>query len=267
MSSPISLSVVIPAYNESKSIATGALDGVYAYLQQHYKRFELILVDDGSTDATLALLQAFARGKTEVKVIPNPHQGKGPTLVTGMLAAQGQWRLFTDMDQSTPIDQVKKLTSKMYQGYDVAIGSRMIDGAKRENNPLYRRIMGEGFSFLVGLLAIRGIRDSQCGFKLFSGKATQLLFSSLYVYGNPRVEGRAFTGAIDVELLYLAQKYEYDIAEVGVAWTHVDGNRVNPVVDSWRMLVDVIKIRLADVRGKYGKSRQEARLAYRYVND
>jgi len=254
--STVTLSVVIPAYNEAKSIARGNLDEVYKFLLKHYKSFELLVVDDGSTDNTKRMLTRFSKGKTQVRVIHNPHQGKGPTLITGMLHARGQWRLFTDMDQSTPIAEVKKLTPFMSKGYDVVVGSRMIEGAERTHNPLYRKIMGEGFSLLVSFLAIRGVKDTQCGFKLFSGKVANMLFSNLYVYGGKKLEKRAYTGAIDVELLYLAHKLGYQIKEVPVLWKHIDSTRVNPVVDSVRMLMDVMKIRVADWSGKYSTNRE-----------
>lgn len=248
----VTLSVVIPTFNETASIKRGNLEQVYQYLSAHYRSFEILIVDDGSTDRSKHHLKKFAQGKSQVRVIFNPHQGKGPTLVTGMLNAKGMWRLFTDMDQSTPIAEIKKLTPHMSKGYQVVVGSRMIAGAKRANNPLYRKLMGQGFSLLVHLLAVRGIKDTQCGFKLFSKDAANVLFSNLYVYAAGITEKRAYTGAIDVELLYIAQKLGYQIKEVPVIWTHVDSTRVNPVIDSIRMLTDVLKIRLADLAGKYG---------------
>ena len=243
------LSVVVPAYNEAANFNRGSLAGVYGFLKERSYSFELILVDDGSEDATLSMFRQFAEGKPEVKVIPAPHRGKGPTVAEGMLTATGENRLFTDFDQSTPIQEAEKLLGYRKKGFDIVIGSREIAGSKREAEPWYRHLMGKGFNFGVQLLTVRGIKDTQCGFKLFSAGVTKDLFNKVRVTVKPQTD--AFTGALDVELLYLAQKYRYKIAEVPVHWQHVQSARVNPLKDSFRMAKDVLKIRYTDLRGGY----------------
>lgn len=248
------LSVVIPSYNEQKNLKRGVLDEVVEYLKSQSYSWEILLSDDGSTDGTTATLQAFAKQHQHVRVVENIHAGKGPTVQSGMLQASGQWRLFTDFDQSTPISELEKLWPFTEQGYQVVIGSREISGAIRDKEPWYRHIMGRGFNFLVQFLAVGGIHDTQCGFKLFSAEATEQLFNNLSVYGRAKARQDAFTGAFDVEALYLARKYGYTIKEVPITWYHHETDRVSPIKDSIRMLKDIVRIRLADVQGKYPRA-------------
>ena len=158
--------------------------------------------------------------------------------------------MFTDFDQATPLSEVEKLIPFIKKGYQVAIGSREVKGSQRLDEPRYRHLMGKVFNFAVQIIAIGGIHDTQCGFKLFTSQAAKELFTSLIVYGNG-VEKQAFTGAFDVELLYIAQKRGYRIAEVPVSWRHIKTNRVNPIRDSVRMFLDLVKIRLAALSGGY----------------
>jgi dolichyl-phosphate beta-glucosyltransferase len=249
MDSQIDLSVVVPAYNEVQNLREGKLDELYQYLSHTQLTFEVLLMNDGSSDDTFAEMQKYSQGKPEVIAVNLPHRGKGPTVRDGMLQARGKLRLFTDFDQSTPIQEVEPLLSWQKKGADVVIGSREIAGAERESEPWYRHIMGKGFNFVVQLLAVRGIRDTQCGFKLFTAEATTTLFPLLTVTNKPRKD--AFTGAMDVELLFLARKKGFTIKEVPVKWKHVKSQRVAPVKDSVRMFVDVLRIRLAYIHGAY----------------
>lgn len=249
-SSPCHLSVVIPSYNELKNLKRGVLDEVVKYLKTQEYSWEVILTDDGSTDGTLDQLKAFAALHPGVQVLGNLHAGKGPTVQAGMLAAQGKWRLFTDFDQSTPLKEVEKLWP--FTGdYDVVIGSREGAGAKRDAEPSYRHLMGRGFNLLVQIIAIPGIADTQCGFKLFRGEVAQRLFKALHIYGRHRERSDAFTGAFDVEILFLARRLGYAIREVPIEWHHHETNRVSPVKDSLRMLWDIFKVRVAAVGGAY----------------
>jgi hypothetical protein len=169
-----------------------------------------------------------------------------------MSVAVGEWRLFTDFDQSTPLSEVEKLLPSIVD-HEVVIGSRAAQGAKREKEPMYRHIMGVGFNILVQLLILPGIQDSQCGFKLFSQSAVRRLFSRLYIYRRGNKIKDAFTGAADVELLYLARRMKMPIAEIPVLWKHAKTNRVAPIKDSWRMLIDILRIRMAGLTGRYDK--------------
>lgn len=244
------LSVIIPSYNEQKNINRGVLDEVVKYLAKQEYSWEVILSDDGSTDGTPQKLEEFANKHPQVIFLKNKHAGKGPTVTSGMMAASGQWRLFTDFDQSTPLKEVKKLL-RYTQDFDIIFGSREIAGAKRDKEPFYRHLMGWGFNLLVRILAVPGVLDTQCGFKLFSQEATETLFPKLFVYGSKKQRKDAFTGAFDVELLFLAKKNDFKIREVPILWKHFESDRVSPIKDSIRMLFDIIKIRVADWQSKY----------------
>lgn len=244
------LSVVIPSYNEATNLSRGVLTEVIKYLEQVPYTWEVILSDDGSSDTTPQQLDAFAKQHRNIKVLHNDHAGKGPTVQSGMLAAQGEWRLFTDFDQSTPLKELEKLWPYAKEGYQVVIGSREVQGAMRDEEPWYRHLMGKGFNMLVQSLALPGIFDTQCGFKLFTDDATKTLFPQMKVYGR-KARTDAFTGAFDVELLYLARKKHYKIAEVPIEWHHHHTDRVSPVKDSLRMLADILKVRVADLKGQY----------------
>ncbi len=245
------LSVVIPSYNEKSNISRGVLDDVLHYLKDQKYEWELILSDDGSTDGTVDDLDTFSKKDSRIQVLHNNHSGKAPTVKVGMLTAIGKWRLFTDFDQSTPLNEVEKLLRYAERGAQIVIGSREMIGAQRDKEPFHRHLMGRGFNILVQILAIPGILDTQCGFKLFSGDITEKLFNMLYVYGGSKERKDAFTGAFDVELLFIAKKKNLNIKEVPIIWHHNESNRVSPIKDSLRMLRDIMIIRVTDLLGKY----------------
>lgn len=245
------LSVIVPSYNEVSNFKSGKIKHMYEYLKKQDYIFEILFVDDGSVDSTLALLNEFQKNKPEVRVLAGPHLGKGPTVARGILAAKGENRLFTDFDQATPIEEIEKLLPFIKRGYDVIIGSREIAGAKREKEPLYRHIMGKGFNIIVKIFIIRGISDTQCGFKLLTQKASQKLVPKMAASSQKTPRKDAFTGAFDVELLFLARKAHFKVVEVPVFWRHYQSTRVNPIKDSLRMFFEVIHIRINALMGKY----------------
>ena len=247
----VRLSVIIPSYNEQKNLQRQVLPPVLDYLRSQSYQWEILLSDDGSTDGTVEALRDFSAQDKRIRVLANAHAGKAPTVTAGMLAATGEWRLFTDFDQSTPITEIEKLWPWTDEGAQVVIGSREIAGAKRDVEPWYRHLMGRVFNLVVQTLTVSGIRDTQCGFKLFSKESTTTLFPKLHVYGSSAVRKDAFTGAFDVELLYLAKKNHFTIKEVPIHWQHNPTDRVSPVKDSLRMFRDVLKIKLSDVQRKY----------------
>ncbi len=250
MADKIYLSVVIPAYNEEPNFKKNALDEVSIYLAKQSYSYEVIIVDDGSEDQTAKLAEEFANKHANFKVIKNPHQGKAETVKTGVLASHGEFVLFTDFDQATPISEIEKLLP-LFADYDIVIGSRQLPGAKREKEPFYRHLMGLVFNLMVQTIAVRGIWDTQAGFKCFKGDIARKLFTKLKVYGRGKKVSGALVTAFDVELLFIAKKLGYKIKEVPIIWHHVASSRVNPIKDSLRMLRDVIKIRLNDLRGVY----------------
>ena len=244
------LSVVIPAYNEEKNIRLGSLDKVSLYLEHIKLTWEVILVDDGSTDATGRLLDEFAASNKGFRVIHNPHMGKAGTVTAGVLEAKGTIILFADLDQATPIREVEKLLPFFSHGYDVVIGSR---SSKREGAPMLRLLMARGFMAVRGvLLDLKGIVDTQCGFKAFKREAAKDIFQRLRLYGGrQQVSGSMVTAGFDIEVIFLAKKRGYKIKEVPVDWHYVETRRVNPVTDSIQGLFDIFRIRLNAWKGYY----------------
>ncbi|HKZ35281.1 MAG TPA: dolichyl-phosphate beta-glucosyltransferase [Patescibacteria group bacterium] len=245
-----SLTIIIPAFNEAANFKAGKLEEVADYLKKNKLDWEVLVVDDGSSDGSNVAIAKWVNQQLHWRFIQNPHQGKAATVMAGVVAATKPHLLFTDFDQATPIGEVEKLLPFIAKGYQIVIGSREVKGSLRAKEPWYRHLMGKGFNFLVQIVALRGIHDTQCGFKIFDAKIAKDLFNRLKVY-RPRPEKHAFTGAFDVELLFLAQKQGLEVAEVPVHWYHSPTTRVNPIRDSIRMFMDVVKIRLADLFGLY----------------
>lgn len=252
---PIFLSVIIPSYNEAKNFQRHCLDKLLPFLEKQGYSYEVIFSDDGSTDETPNLLEDFiAKWQPSIchgrlVLVNNKHYGKATTVYSGIKKAQGEWRLFTDFDQSTPISEIKKLlpfTSK----YDIIFGSRKLN-TKDIKAKWYRKIAGDTFNFITRSLTGLKIKDTQCGFKMFSKNATSL-FEKLYVYSPKRThETGAFTGAFDVELFVIAKENNFTYKEVPIKWRHFSTNRVNMAKDSLRMFIDVVKIKQAKERGLY----------------
>ena len=208
------LSVVVPCYNERENLARGVLGEVHEYLSAQPYQYEVIISDDGSSDDSRDIVRGFLRDRPGFRLIENAHGGKPSAVWQGIQAARGEIVLFTDMDQSTPIDQVQRLLPLFAQGYDVVIGSR---GLERANFPLYRRLGSTLFRGFRRLFLLRGISDTQCGFKALRTPVARALFPQL---GAIRSQGRAkgwTVTAFDVELLYLAERASHRIAEVPVA--------------------------------------------------
>lgn len=246
----LAVSVIIPSYNEETNIRLGALDKVARFLEQKSYTWEVIIVDDGSTDASPNLLDMFAKHNKGFRVIHNHHQGKAATVLTGMMMARGDIVLFTDLDQATPIEEIDKLLPWFEKKYDVVIGSR---NSQREGAPLLRRVMARGFMFLrTVVLGLSGIKDTQCGFKAFRQSVVRELASKLKLYEHGKnVHGSMVTAGFDIELLYVAKALGYGIKEVPVQWHYVDTRRVSPFKDSWQGLVDIVRIRSNAQKGLY----------------
>jgi glycosyltransferase involved in cell wall biosynthesis len=260
----IFLSVVIPAYNEAARLPD-SLQKVLSYLEARDYIYEVIVVDDGSSDNTADLGENFVKqaavndSRSSIRIVRNPHRGKGYAVRTGMLVAQGRYILFSDADLSAPIEEVEKLLKYLKGKYDIAIGSREGKGAERIDEPFYRHLMGRVFNTAVRVVALPQFNDTQCGFKAFRREVAHTLFRNLHLYGEdtPDAQGALVTG-FDVEVLYLALKWGYKIKEVPVRWFYSKGANVNPVKDSYRLFKDIARVRMNDLRGVYGKRRPSA---------
>ncbi|NTU86101.1 MAG: glycosyltransferase family 2 protein [Chloroflexales bacterium] len=244
---PLYLSIVIPAYNEARRLPL-TLTRIAAYLADQPFATEILVVDDGSSDETASV----AAAQPGVQVLRCDHRGKGFAVRAGALAARGTYVLLCDADLAVPIEEWPKLAAPLSAGADVVIGSREGAGASREGEPWYRHVMGRVFNGVIHLLALRGINDTQCGFKAMPRLVAYELFRRARIYGDdaPLVEGAAVT-AYDVELLFLARKAGYRIVEVPVRWHYGSETKVSPVRDSLRNLRDVLTVRFNDLRGRY----------------
>jgi dolichyl-phosphate beta-glucosyltransferase len=247
------LSIVIPAYNETVNFKKGVLDRVKNYLEKTTYSYEVLIVDDGSNDGSTKLLADFCKKTTHFRLISNPHLGKASALYAGVKQAMGELVLTTDFDQATPLKEIEKLLPFVDRGFDIVIGSREVKGAKREKEPFYRHLMGKVFNLVVKIFTLGGIADTQCGFKLYKTEVARKLFSLLTVYPVQKQKPikHAFTGAVDVELLFLANKLRHRVAEVPIHWRHFSTTRVSPLRDSTKMFLDVLKIRWVDISGAY----------------
>ncbi|MCK4521213.1 MAG: glycosyltransferase family 2 protein [Nanoarchaeota archaeon] len=231
------LSVIIPAYNEEKRIGK-TLERIISYLDSKKYSYEIIVVDDGSRDRT----RDVVRGVRNVKINKKrKNMGKGYSVKEGMLIAKGDYLLFSDADLSTPIEELEKLMNYIKK-YDVIIGSRALKESDIQiRQPFYREYMGKIFNFFVQILTVKGIRDTQCGFKLFTKKAAKEIFS------KQKIDGFGF----DVEVLFIARKKGFKIKEVPIVWRNSINTKVSPVKDSVRMFYDILKVRLNSMKGKY----------------
>jgi len=244
------LSIVIPAYNEAMRLPE-TLRAVATFMASQPFVSELIVVDDGSSDETAAVAaRAIPDGCG--RVLREPHRGKGASVRAGMLAARGAHVLFTDADLAVPITETSRLLAVAEDGYGVVIGSREGAGATREGEPAFRHIMGRVFNGLVRVIAVPGINDTQCGFKLFDAEAVAAIVPRLRLYGAdaPEVHGARVTG-FDVEVLAIARRQGIRIYEAPVQWRYGAQSKVRPLADTFWNLRDVVRVRVNDWRGWY----------------
>jgi glycosyltransferase involved in cell wall biosynthesis len=274
------LTIVIPAYNEEQALRSGKLQRVLSWIALQSTLVELIVVDDGSRDATARLAE-----ENSARVIRIPHAGKAAAIMTGIQAARGEIILFTDMDQATPITEADRLldilqqgpaagtppmggtgnptTSLDQQGVDIAIGSR---GLVRRGAPVGRYLLSWGQVALRWIILGLAISDTQCGFKAMRRQPALDILNHLRVYtpvgftaGSPaasprrpaKLSGPSVTSGFDVEFLYVAKLLKYRVQEVPVRWNYQDTRRVLLVKDAWRGVKDLLRIAFTNLRGKY----------------
>jgi dolichyl-phosphate beta-glucosyltransferase len=237
-------SIVIPAYNERARIL-GTLQAVLSYVRGQGWAAEIIVVNDGSTDATAQVVADFAKNASEVRVIENPgNRGKGYSVRNGMLQAQGEVVMFTDSDLSAPIEEAERLFAAIAAGADIAIGSRWLEkGRQTHRQPLYRQFFGRCFNAVTR--AVMGLRfaDTQCGFKAFTRGAAQTVFQL------QTIEGWGF----DPEILFIAVKRGLRVVEVPVSWAHDERTRMSYLKDGMKMLEEIAIIRWNALLGRYNK--------------
>jgi dolichyl-phosphate beta-glucosyltransferase len=238
----VSLSVIVPAFNEESRIAQ-TIQQVLNEIDRLAVDGELLIVDDGSTDRTASIVAEAARRDARVRLVRARHAGKGATVKRGMLEANGAWRFLADADLSMPIAELKRFVDvAAADGLppDVIVGSREAAGATRVNEPWSRHAIGRLFNWIVKLVVLRGIDDTQCGFKLFSRHAAETLFPS------QRLEGFGF----DVEILFLARRAGMTVREIPITWIYGRESKVN-LSSGARGFFDLVLIRWNQLRGVY----------------
>jgi glycosyltransferase involved in cell wall biosynthesis len=239
----VSISIVIPAYNEEKRLAS-TLDRVVSFLARGaWTSTEILVVDDGSSDGTAEIARRYGGN---VRLLANPgNRGKGYAVRHGMLAAAGDWILFTDADLSAPIEEMDKLFAAVRREphrAQVAIGSRALDRSLiGVHQSVFRENAGRLFNLAMRLIAGLPYWDTQCGFKLFEGAPAREIFR------RQRLERFGF----DAEVLFIAQKLKYRIVEVPVRWSHAEGTKVRMLRDSVGMFLDLLRVRVNSWRGFY----------------
>jgi dolichyl-phosphate beta-glucosyltransferase len=236
----IELSIVIPAYNEARRLEA-TIDTVCRYLRGQSWTWEVRVVDDGSRDETATIAENLAAGESRLVVQREPHRGKGGAVKAGLLSARGAFRFICDADLSMPIDEVGRFLPPSLSAFDVAIGTREGLGARRIGEPSYRHVMGRLFNGVVQRLALPGIEDSQCGFKMFTADAVRSIFPLV------TIDGWAF----DVEVLTIARERRLRVVEVPIEWHYRSESQVSMVRDSLGMLRELLRIRLRAFRGAY----------------
>jgi dolichyl-phosphate beta-glucosyltransferase len=240
MFKPPALSIVIPAFNEARRI-WGTLQTLRHSLTRLYTRWEIRVVDDGSEDETPAIVARAARQDGRVQLQREPHRGKGGAARAGLMAAHGTQRFLCDADLAMPIREIPRFLAHVPKTCDIAIGSREGRAARRVGEPAYRHRMGRIFNAVVRASVLPGIQDTQCGFKLFSARAAEAVFSAA------TIDGWAF----DIEALVIARAQGWRIREVSIEWHYRDHSQVSVLRDPYRMLRDLWTIRANHRRGLY----------------
>jgi dolichyl-phosphate beta-glucosyltransferase len=238
------LSIIIPAHNEENRLPR-SLEQVFAFLADQSYQAEVLVIENGSLDRTLEIAQGFTKRFKNLRVIHEAGRGKGLAVRRGMLEAQGEYRFMCDADLSMPIEEVNNFLPPNLSGFDIAIGSREVSGAVRYNEPFYRHFGGRFINYLIRVLILPQLQDTQCGFKCFRAEVAEDLF------GRQLLNGWSF----DVEVLYLAERAGYKIAEIPVNWYYRTESKVSALPDAMRMIGDIFQIRANMRHGLYNANR------------
>ena len=236
------LSIVIPAYNEEVRIIP-TIGAIASHVSDLGFPWELIIADDGSKDSTVQLVEDLGFANLHVLKAPQ-NGGKGNAVQRGMLAARGRYVLFSDADNSTPIEEVNKFIETMQnENLDVAVGSRAAEGAGEANKSLFRHILSGGLRLIVRYLLRIKVRDTQCGFKMYTNEAAHRLHTAQTIMGF----------SFDLEVLYLAFKVNYNVKEIPVQWVDAPGSKVDTRKEVQRFVRDIVKIKMNDFKGIYNR--------------
>ncbi len=238
------LSIIIPAHNEENRLPR-TLEQVFAFLQQQNYEAEVVVVENGSDDRTFELAEGYARHQKNLRVIHESGRGKGLAVRRGMLEARGEYRFMCDADLSMPIEEVNKFLPPILPECDIAIGSREVRGAIRYDEPFYRHFGGRFMNFIIRLLILPQLQDTQCGFKSFRAAAAEDLFRRQTLIG----------WSFDIELLFIACLRGYRIIEIPINWYYRPESKVSAVPDALRMISDIFLIRANARRGIYDAKR------------
>jgi glycosyltransferase involved in cell wall biosynthesis len=236
------ISIIIPAYNEENRLRN-SLEKIERFLQTQNYPYEVIIVENGSTDRTLNIAQEFSTRHPHFRALHLDESGKGRAVRHGMLAASGQFRFMCDADLSMPIEELPRFLPPNFPEADIVIASREAPGAVRYNEPEHRHIGGRLINWVIRLLALPGLPDSQCGFKNFRGEVADDLFACQLMDG----------WSFDIELLYIARRRGYKIKELPIPWYYSEQSHVSPVRDALRMMWDIFKIQRNARRGAYAQ--------------
>ena len=247
----IHLSLVVPCYNEETNLQKGVLDKIGNYTKSDNRFHEVIIVDDGSTDASRKIISLRYLPKfPKFRLIENEHQGKALAVITGIEEAKSPFVMFTDIDLATPLEESEKMIEAFEEGHVLVIGSRAM---QRQGAPWSRQLQSKGFVFMRNMLiGLSGIQDTQCGFKGFRTDVARDIIKKMRVFTHQiHVQGASVSAAFDLEFLFIARKSGYPIYEIPVKWRHAETKNVSLVKDSIETIRYLLKMRIYELQGKY----------------
>lgn len=247
----MNLTLIVPCYNEEANIQKGVLDRIGNYTKADKRFTEVLIVDDGSQDGSTSIIrEKYLPLYKKFRLVENPHLGKAYAIIKGIQEAKGEYVMFSDIDLATPIEEAEKLIHEAEEGNQIVIGSR---SGHREGAPLTRKIMALGMIFIRHyVIGLKGIKDTQCGFKLFKTKEAREIVKNLKVFTKEHMaEGSSVSAGFDLEFLFLGARLGYKIKEVPVIWRHVETKNVTFVKSSLEGLKDIIMIKWYEILNKY----------------
>ncbi|MEO6508858.1 MAG: glycosyltransferase [Patescibacteria group bacterium] len=245
------VTLIVPCYNEETNIQTGVLDKIGNYTKQDNRFIEVLIVDDGSSDHTKQIIQKkYLPEYPKFRLIENAHQGKAFAIMKGIQEANGEYIIFSDFDLATPIEEAEKLIAETKNGYKIVIGSRKLG---RKGAPFARKLLSYGAVLLRNyFIDIKGVHDTQCGFKLFHTDTARKVISKQLVFKTKRkADGASVSAGFDMEFLFVSNKLGYKIKEVPVVWRHVGSTNVTFIKDAKEALKDILTIKYNVLTKKY----------------